>query len=85
MPLALVTLEDRNTIVKTVALHHVLLKCKAEMDQFAQGLCALGVLEAMKAHTSLFAEYFSADGLSSLVAGKFPYVVPDSGYHHPWA
>lgn len=46
MPLALLTLHDRDIVVQTVALHHVLLKSKAEMDQFAQGLSSLGVLDA---------------------------------------
>jgi len=71
MPLALLTVHDKDTIVQTVALHHVLLKSKAEMDQFAQGLSALGVLDAIKDHSNLFECYFSADGVSTLVAGKY--------------
>ena len=70
MPLAFVTLCDVDTMVRTIALHHVLLKAKAEMDQFMQGLNALGVLTAMKALPDLFEAYFSIDLKSSLTAGK---------------
>lgn len=46
MPLALLTLHDRDIVVQTVDLHHVLLKSKAEMDQFVQGFSSLDVLDA---------------------------------------
>lgn len=71
MPLASVTLCDVDTMVQTIALHHVLLKAKAEMDQFMQGLNALGVLTAIKAHPNLFEAYFSIDVNSSLTAGIY--------------
>ena len=45
---------DIDTMVPTMTLHHVLLKAKAEMDQFAHGLNAFSVLNALKAHPDLF-------------------------------
>lgn len=38
IPIAHVTLNNRRIIVATVALHRCLLKAKAEVDQFRQGL-----------------------------------------------
>lgn len=32
LPLPLITLRDQNVILSTITLHHVLLKCKAEID-----------------------------------------------------
>ena len=69
MPLAFVSLHDRDTIIQTVALHHVLLKSKAEMDQFLVGLAALVVLDAMRANSDLFKDYFIVDGRPSLGPG----------------
>ena len=82
MPLAFVTLCDVDTMVRTIALHHVLLKAKAEMDQFMQGLNVLGVLTAMKAHPNLFEAYFSIDVKSSLTAGKYNTANNNNVYHH---
>ena len=50
VPLSLVTLDDKDTIIEVVSLHYVLLNSKAEMDQFLMGLSALGVLGAVKAN-----------------------------------
>ena len=46
-PLALVTMDDKITMVQTVTLHYVLLRNKAELDQFCDGLTALDVLSAI--------------------------------------
>lgn len=69
MPLALVSLDDRDAIIQTVALHYVLLKSKAEMDQFMVGLAALGVLDAVKANSTLFKDYFIVGRKPFLCAG----------------
>ena len=74
MPLAFITIDDRDTIIQTVALHHVLLKSRAEMDQFAMGLTALGVLDAVRANSALFKDYFLLVGRPSLGAGTCMYV-----------
>ena len=73
MPLAFITIDDRDTIIQAVALHHVLLKSKAEMDQFAMGLTALGVLDAVRANSALFEDYFLLVGRQSLGAGTCMY------------
>ena len=68
--LALVKTEDKDSIVKTVALHHVLLKTKAEIDQFCDGLKALGVLELLQKNPLLFQQYFCLDGAHHMTAGN---------------
>ena len=68
--LAVVKVADKDNLVKCVALHHVLLKVKAEIDQFCTGLRALGVLDAMQASPHLFVHYFCLDGMQFMKAGK---------------
>ncbi len=45
-----------------VALHHVILRSKAELDQFCEGLDLSGVLNAVKCHPSLTRNFFNIDG-----------------------
>lgn len=52
--LALVAMEDKVTMVQTVTLHYVLLRNKAELDQFCDGLSALGVLSMIRRESALF-------------------------------
>ena len=68
-PLALVRLEDKGSIVKTVALHHVILRTKAEIDQFSIGLKVLGVLDAIQKNRQLFQKYFCLDGAEHMTSG----------------
>lgn len=58
-PPTTVTLEDRITIVQSVTLHHALLKSKAEIDQFVQGLACLGTMEYIKKYPQLLKDFFS--------------------------
>ena len=71
VPLSLVTLDDKDTIIEVVSLHHVLLNSKAEVDQFLTGLLALGVLGAVKANPQLFEIYFCKGRSSPPVAGSY--------------
>ena len=57
--------------MRTLVLHHVLLKCKAELGQFAQCLNSLGVLEEVKSHPELFRDYFLANAVPPLAAGIY--------------
>ena len=70
--LALVKVRDKESLVKTVALHQVLLKTKAEIDQFCIGLKALGVLKSMQESPHLFEHYFSLEGIQHMTAGNIP-------------
>ena len=61
-PLALLKMEDKASLVHTVALHHVLLHSKGELDQFVQGLQALGVQQAMQDHPNIMESFFYTKG-----------------------
>ena len=67
--LASVTTREIDRMVKTVALQHVLLQTKAEIDQFCAGLKALGVLASMQENPHLFNDYFCLDGIKHMTAG----------------
>ena len=72
--LALTKVEDKDSIVKTVTLHQVLLKTKAEIDQFCAGLKSLGVLNSIQENPQLFEHYLSLDGTQCMTAGMCMYV-----------
>ena len=72
--LAQAKVEDKDSIVKTVTLHQVLLKTKAEIDQFCAGLKSLGVLNSIQENSQLFEHYFSLDGTQCMTAGMWMYV-----------
>ena len=59
-PLVFIGLEDRPSLVKAVSLHHIIFKCKAELDQLREGLGTLGIADAMKSHRSLLEPLFTA-------------------------
>jgi len=67
--LPLVRMKDKERIVRVVTLHQVLLKSKAEMDQFSHGLKALGVLDSLQQSPHLFRSYFTLDGVEPMTAG----------------
>ena len=43
-----ITLADREDMIKSLCLHHIIFKCKGELDQLKEGLCTLGVAAAIK-------------------------------------
>lgn len=67
--LATLTMEEKATLVQTVTLHFVLLKSKAEADQFLEGLKAIGVADALKKHPGLLEPFFTKSGIPTLTAG----------------
>ena len=64
-----ITIDDKITLIQTVALHHVLLQSKAEMDQFCEGLKALGVLDAVREYPGLMSPFFTNTAVQNLTAG----------------
>ena len=53
------TLKDRVCMVQTIALHHTLLHCRAEADQFIEGFKVLGVLSAITEHCNLLMPFYT--------------------------
>lgn len=62
------TLSDRPTVLSALLDYHLMIKVKAEMDQFKEGLQTLGFLEAVQSDPSLWDEYF-LDKTLPLTAG----------------
>ena len=57
-PLSLVCMEDKNSIVSSVTDYHCLIKVKAAMDQFMEGLNSGGVLEYIKKYPNIMRPLF---------------------------
>ena len=55
-PLCMITVEDIPGLKQTLR-DHVLVKVKAELDQFCEGLNTLGVLEKMKKYPVIMAPF----------------------------
>lgn len=64
-----ITENDKVDIIQTISLHHVILRSKAELDQFAEGLQSCSVLDTVKKNPSLARSYFSIDGHGQMTAG----------------
>lgn len=58
-PLACLTCSDKALLKDTLRDYHTLVKIKPELDQFADGLETLGVLQALKKYPSLMAPLFA--------------------------
>ena len=69
-PLCRLTMEDVPGLKQTLR-DHVLVKVKAELDQFCEGLNTLGVLEKMKRYPSLMAPLFTDSGKKELDKREF--------------
>ena len=54
-----INIAEKDIIVQTIAMQHVILHCKAELDQLIEGLKALQVHSTICAHSELFEETFT--------------------------
>ncbi len=83
-PITRLELSDKVTIVQAVALHTCF---KAELTQFRDGLSALGVLEAIQAHSSLLRSYYCMNNTSELTSGQYRklIIVPVTDLFHLFA
>ena len=57
-PLSILSVSDKAAVASTLKTH-VLARVKPELDQFADGLNSLGVLEAVKSHPQLMTPFFT--------------------------
>ena len=69
-PATSVKMEDRVDIVHAITLHYAILRSKAEMDQFAEGLQSCGVLNALRQNSTLTKSFFTIGGNSKLTTGE---------------
>lgn len=72
-PCTSITFEDKHTIVQSITLHHILLKSKAEADQFSEGLSCLGTRDYIMKYPHLLQQFFTRDGVERHTAGKIQY------------
>lgn len=70
-PIANLELTSREELKKVICVHHILLKCKAEMDQLREGLVALGVMEIMVNNPSCLQDFFVFTEEGALTAGMW--------------
>ena len=68
-PPTVITIEDKIAIVQSITLHHALLKSKAEIDQFIDGLSCLGTKSSITKYPQLVRKFFTILGIQVLTAG----------------
>lgn len=69
-PLSLLTMEDLDNILLCITDYHCLIKVKASMDQFIDGLISGSVMDSIRNHSLLLKPMFCPSP-SQLTAGKF--------------
>ena len=70
-PLTQLKVEDVPNIVRNIALHTTVLKVKAALDQFKDGLKEAGILSSIQAYPEYFKDLFIKSNMDSLDAGEF--------------
>ena len=68
-PTTLVKLEDKVEIIQAIALNYAILRSKAELDQFCEGLQSCGVLDAIRKYPQLTRDFFTINGRPQLTSG----------------
>ena len=82
-PLNQVLLENRNHLIRALAVHFGLLIIKAEIDQFKEGLLkGMQLLVEIQKHPELFAPVFTCAGEQPLTAGNYVRMYINCIYMH---
>ena len=68
-PFTKLSMDDKVSIVQSVALHSVILKTLGELSEFRDGLQSLGVAQAMSANGELLRNFY-VKGNSKVTAGN---------------
>ena len=71
-PLGTITVSDGEEIIRVLKRYHTLIKVKAEIDQFIEGLQCLGIDRCIKEHPELKEPLF-VNRSKSLTAGMCRY------------
>lgn len=72
-PISKLKIDDKSMLKSSLIDYYCLLKVKAEMDQFAEGLKDLGLLETMRHHPSLFKSLSLLPLHTSLRVSLYPF------------
>ena len=70
LPVTSIGMEGKPELIRTLLLHHSLLRSKAELDQLKSGLAALGVLDAMSQYPTILEPSFVAGKQTPLTAAN---------------
>ena len=70
-PLSTLTVTDVPMLCNALRSHHGIIKVKAELDQFCEGLETLGVLQSVKKHPNLMRPLFVASSYVQLTRGRY--------------
>ena len=70
LPVSCIGMEGKPELLRTLMLHHCLLRSKAILDQLKLGLSALGVLDALSKYPTILEPYFVAGKQPPLTAGN---------------
>lgn len=62
---------NAKSLVQAVAMHHVVLSCKAELDQLIDGLNALGMHKHLVNHSDILSHLFVIGNAKIPTAGMF--------------
>jgi len=82
-PISKLKMDDKAMIKNNLIDYYCLLKVKAEMDQFAEGLQDLGLLDMMRRQPALFKNLFVASTAAHLTPGK-PIIIIVGGQCKHW-
>ena len=69
-PLLYLTVDDKPAISNTLKNHHGIVKVKAEVDQFCEGLVTLGVLDCIKRFPDVMRPLFVDTNPIQITKGK---------------
>ena len=70
LPVTCIGMGGKSELLRTLMLHHSLLRSKAVLDQLRSGLSALGVSDAMSKYPTILEPYFVAGKQPPLTAGN---------------
>ena len=69
-PFASLSLSDREDLLHALALHFIILRPKAELDQLKEGLASVGVAESMEMYPEILKSLFVSANGGPLHAGQ---------------
>ena len=67
-PVSRIEMSDKTNLIQAV-MHKVILGSMAELSQFREGLCVLGVFDALKSHSDLLYSYYCEKYQHKLFSG----------------
>lgn len=67
-PFTTLSLSDKSDIVRSLIMHQTIFKCKAEIDQFMEGLHQAGVLDTIRMYPATLSSFYT-NNIAKLTSG----------------